>query len=1030
MRFSLNDSRNNLATYQQLLLAVVFALTLSTRSIAEEAPAPTDVEGLRFFAEQVEPLLKAKCFGCHSHASGEMEGGLTLDSRSGWRKGGDRGSAIVPGKPEESLLIKAVLRGDSTFQMPPDEKLSAAEIEILTEWIKRGAPDPRKTKPDLEQVSDPTDWWSLRPLRRPAVPKIATGNRETGNAIDAFIQRRHLEKEISSAPRADRRTLIRRAYFDLHGLPPTPEAVEAFVADPDPLAFEKLVDGLLASDRYGERWARHWLDTVHFADSHGCEHDVFRPNAWRYRDYVVASFNRDTTWGRFIREQLAADRFYPDEPQLTAALGFIAAGPLELSRAGTAPVTFDYLDRDDMVAQTMAAFASTTANCARCHDHKFDPVSQEDYYSLQAVFAGVGKGAVAFDVDPEVGRQRRQLNTLMAATKNDDRSTLLSKEHADVVAEWEEAFGHEPASWIPLAPSEFLSSDGSTLKGLEDGSILASGVRPEKDTYTITAPLSLSKLAALRLAVLSDDSLPMKGPGRQDNGNLHLSEVEAFVVDGDSTVRRPLKFHQAIADFDQSGWTISHALDGNVATAWGIHPKVGQSHYAVFELEDPLKLKPSSQIVVVLKQLHGRGHLIGRARLFVTDSSGATANVLPDSVLAAVKVPRAQRSEEQQAGIAAHALRIYAEKQLASLPAPASVYAVSSGYSHAKKLASPMAPKIVHVLRRGDIDQPGAVASPGALSAIIYLAGRFDLPDPNDEAARRSALADWLASQDNPLTWRSVVNRTWSYHFGRGLCDTPNDFGRMGGTPSHPELLDWLAVWFRDDAKGSLKKLHRLILLSSTWQRASAMPDSTGVTSDARGDQTVDAQSIDSEDRLLWRMIRRRLDAESFRDSVLQISDRIDLTMGGPGIQQFTQSKGAQLSPKLDYDAFDWNDPSAGRRSIYRAVWRGFPDPFMESLDFPDLGLLSPKRGESVSALQALSVFNNDFVLHHSQVLAKSLEATQTAIDDQIAQACRLIYLREPRDAEHALLVAYAQKYGLAATCRVLLNSNEFLFVE
>lgn len=1029
MRFSLNDYRSNVATYQQLALAVVFALSLPIGIFATEPAAPNDDTGLRFFAERVKPILKSKCFGCHSHASGEMEGGLTLDSRSGWAEGGERGPAIVPGKPEQSLLIKAVLRGDSNFQMPPDEKLSAAEIEILTEWIKRGAPDPRKTKPQPNQAIDPTDWWSLRPLLRPVVPNVATLHGETDNAIDAFVQRRLLDEEITPAPRADRRTLIRRAYLDLHGLPPTPEAVEAFVADPDPLAFEKLVDELLASDRYGERWARHWLDTVHFADSHGCEHDVFRPNAWRYRDYVISSFNRDTPWERFIREQLAADRFFPDEPQLTAALGFIAAGPLELSRAGTAPVTFDYLDRDDMVAQTMAAFTSTTANCARCHNHKFDPISQEDYYSLQAVFAGVGKGAVEFDVDPQVARERVRFSELLAATKSGDQSTLLAEEHVAIVAKWEEEFGHQPAAWLPLMPTEFRSSDGSTLKLLPDNSVLASGVQPEKDTYTITAPSSVTKLTALRLDVLADDSLPLKGPGRQDNGNLHLSEFEAFVVEDGSTERTPLKIKNATADWDQSGWTISHALDGNVATAWGIYPKVGASHYAVFELVEPVTLKLSSQLVVVLKQLHG-GHLIGRAKLYATSAPGATANVLPDSVLAAIKTARDQRSDEQRAAIAAHALQIHARKQLASLPGQASVYGVSSSYSHAKKQASPMTPKVVHVLQRGNIDKPGAVAVPGALSAIASLPGRFDLADPIDEASRRAALAEWLASRDNPLTWRSIVNRTWAYHFGRGLCDTPNDFGRMGGTPSHPELLDWLAVWFRDEAKGSLKKLHRLILLSSTWQRASSMPASSEEAPGIRSNQTSNAQLVDAENRLLWRMNRRRLDAESYRDSILQISGRIDLTMGGPGIQQFTQSKGAQATPKLDYDAFDWDNPSAARRSIYRVVWRGIADPFMESLDFPDLGLLSPKRGESVSALQALSVFNNDFVLHHSQALAKSLESAQTTVDDQVAQAIRLIYLREAGNREIALLVSYAQKYGLAATCRVLLNSNEFLFVE
>jgi len=1020
---------NNLIRFPQLATVVVIVLALSVSGFSQE-PSAEDADGLRIFSARIEPLLRSKCFGCHSHSSGEMEGGLTLDSRGGWSEGGDRGPAIVPGQPEKSLLIQAVLRADSNFQMPPDEKLSTSEVKLLTEWVKRGAPDPRTTKPAPQVVSDPTDWWSLRPLQRPVVPQVNLQNGETSNAIDAFVQQRLQDKRVSHAPRADRRTLIRRVYFDLHGLPPTPEAVAAFIADPDPLAYEKLVDRLLDSERYGERWARHWLDTVHFADSHGCEHDVFRPNAWRYRDYVIASFNRDTSWARFIREQLAADRFYPDEPQLTAALGFIAAGPLELSRAGTAPVTFDYLDRDDMVTQTMAAFVSTTANCARCHSHKFDPISQEDYYSLQAVFAGVGKGAVEFDADPAVGRERRRLNSLLAATQSDDRATLLATEHADVITRWEEEFGKQPAVWIPLSPGEFLSSDGSTLNLLEDGSILASGVRPEKDTYTITAPVSLTKLTALRLDVLSDDSLPLKGPGRQDNGNLHLSEIEAFVVDADSTERRPLKIRQATADWDQAGWTISHALDANPATAWGIYPKVGIAHYAVFELDEPSSLKPSSQIVVVLKQLHGGGHLIGRVKLYATDAAGASAKVLPDSVLAAVKVQRDQRSEEQQAAIAAHALRIHAETQLASLPAQASVYAVSTSYSRAAKQASPIVPRMVHVLRRGNIDQPGAVAAPGALSAIASIAGRFELADLNDEASRRAALADWLASPDNPLTWRSIVNRTWSYHFGRGLCDTPNDFGRMGGIPSHPELLDWLAVWFRDDAQGSLKQLHRLILLSSAWQRASAVPESNGLTSGIRSDQLADASTIDSENRLLWRMNRRRLDAECFRDAVLQISGRIDLTMGGPGIQQFTQSKGAQATPKLDYDAFDWNDPIAARRSIYRVVWRGIADPFMESLDFPDLGLLSPKRGESVSALQALSVFNNDFVLHHSQVMAKLLESTKTTIDDQVVQACRLVYLREPREEERVLLVEYAQKYGLAAMCRVLLNSNEFLFVE
>ena len=1004
-----------LTTCRLIALAISIALVTFTSAVANETAM--DIEGERFFAEKIEPLLKKHCFECHSHAAGEMEGGLTLDSRTGWSEGGERGPAIVPGKPAESLLIKAIRRGDAKLQMPPDEKLPDGTVELFVEWVKRGAPDPR-TKLANNDKGDPLDWWSLRRLKRPAVPKSSNGNAKDGNQIDAFVQQRLLTEGLTPVARVDRRTLIRRLYFDLHGLPPTPEAVAAFVADPDPLAYAKLVDRLLDSPRYGERWARHWLDTVHFADSHGCEHDVFRPNAWRYRDYVIDSFNRDTPWARFIREQLAADRFYPDENHLTAALGFIAAGPLELSRAGTAPVTFDYLDRDDMVTQTMAAFASSTANCARCHDHKFDPITQEDYYALQAVFAGVGKGDIEFDEDPIVAEQRRRWSELLAKTISDDKSKRFEPSYDGVVAQWEKEFGKKPAAWELLSPKTFVSAGGATLKQLNDNSLLASGARPEKDTYTITSPTSLTKLTAIRLDVLADDSLPMKGPGRQDNGNLHLSEFEAYVLDAGATEPTRLKIRAAKADWNQSGWTISHALDGNVGTAWGIYPKVGQSHHAVFELDQSLALKPSSQIVVVLKQLHGGGHLIGRPRLHATDSAAATAEVLPELVQAAVKVPRDQRSDEQQAAIAAYALRLHAEKQLAALPPRRTVYAVSSSYSHGKKLGNPMKPKVVHVLKRGNFFKPGEVAAPGALSAINGLAGRFELKDWNDEASRRAALADWLAARDNPLTWRSVVNRVWSFHFGRGLCDTPNDFGRMGGKPSHPELLDWLAVWFRDDAKGSLKQLHRLILLSSTYQQQSRAASSKIV------------QSMDADNRLLWRMNRRPLDAESFRDAVLQISSRIDLTMGGPGIQQFTQSKGAQLTPKLDYDAFDWNHRAAARRSIYRVVWRGIADPFMESLDFPDLGLLAPKRGFSVSALQALTVYNNDFVLHHSQILAEKLKASHETLADQVTQACRLIYLREPSKEEVTILVDYAKQHGLAATCRVLLNSNEFVFVE
>ncbi len=417
-------------------------------------------------------------------------------------------------------------------------------------------------------------------------------------------------------------------------------------------------------------------------------------------------------WPRFIREQLAADQFFPEQTHLTAALGFIAAGPLELSRAGTAPVTFDYLDRDDMVTQTMAAFASTTANCARCHDHKFDPITQEDYYSLQAVFAGIGKGDVEFDVDPAVASDRRRWSELLAAVKRDEPSVIHDAKLAGIAAEWEANFASVSATWEPLVLSTFLSSGGATLTRLDDNSIIASDVRPDQDTYTLTSATSLTTLTAIRLDVLADESLPMKGPGRQDNGNLHLTEFEAFVFDPEAEKPTRLKIRKAIADWDQAGWTIAHAIDGDLKTAWGIFPKVGESHHAVFELEKPLQLKPSSQIVVVLKQLHGGGHLIGRLKLYATDADGAAAEVVPESVGSALKVPRDQRSQSNKQRSPLTRYNCMPNSNLPRCRHRRPCTRCRAATRTQTSWISPMTPKVVHVLAPRRHPQPGRSPSP------------------------------------------------------------------------------------------------------------------------------------------------------------------------------------------------------------------------------------------------------------------------------------------------------------------------------
>jgi hypothetical protein len=667
----------------------------------------------------------------------------------------------------------------------------------------------------------------------------------------------------------------------------------------------------------------------------------------------------------------------------------------------------------------MATFVSTTANCARCHAHKFDPITQEDYYALQAVFSGVLKGDVPYDSDARIAAERRRLNLLLEASKRNDVTALQSEFSQGLVARWLSERG-EGADWKPVDLRSFISTEGATLTREADGSILAGGPAPQTDIYVLTLTTPLPRITALRLDLFPHDSLPMKGPGRCQNGNLHLSEVVLTVFPPGEKAGKPVPISRASADFNQEGWAVDRALDGDPKTAWGIHPAVGQAHHAVFELAQPLDVPAGASLTLTLKQLHGGSHLIGAFRLSVTDRPAAQAVALPREVEQALNTALPQRTPAQNLTIAGYVVRLAVESELARLPPPASVYAVArsvkipTGNGNSQSASIP-APKVVHLLQRGDISKPRTEVPPGALSALTHLPSRYNDVGPQNEAARRAALADWIAHPDNVLTWRSVVNRVWHYHFGRGLCDTPSDFGRMGGVPSHPELIDWLAVWFRDDAGGSLKKLHYLIVTSHTYRQSS--------------DSRDDAAAIDSDNRLLWRQNRLRLDADSYRDFVLAVSGRIDFTMGGPAIQHFQQSPGAQLTPKLDYAVYDWASPGSARRSIYRYVWRGIPDPLMSALDFPDLGLLAPTRSNSISPLQALALFNNNFVLFHSQSMAEQISERTSDIDQQIVEAVQRAYQRPPSAVELAQFRAYVQQHGLAAFCRLLPNSNEFLFI-
>lgn len=956
------------------------------------------------FAKDVKPIFEASCGKCHG--AKQQKSDFRLDRRESALKGGSIGGAIVPGDSGKSKLIHYVAGLDEELKMPPKgTELSAEQIGILRAWIDQGAQWPNESEGEAEKH------WSLKPLVKPSLPQSGSVN-----PIDAFVRAKLEEKGLEPSAQADKRTLIRRVTLNLAGLPPTPREVEEFLADSSSDAYERLVDRLLASPRYGERWARHWMDVAHYAETHGHDEDKPRPNAWPYRDYLISSLNADKPYARFIEEQVAGDVLFPDDPQALVATAFVAVGPWDQSSMVGIIESEDkkvarYLDRDDMIATTMSTFVSSTVHCARCHDHKFDPISQEDYYALQAVFAGVDRIDRGYDADPKVHAARKRLNSeKQALLAGGMRERLLSAEVRELVAAWEKS-AETPAVWELLEPKEFKSAEGATLTKLADGSILSGGKRPEKDTVTIVGDVEAGTITGIRLEVLTDDSLPHKGPGRQDNGNLHLSEVT--VKAGEIAI--PIR--TAAADFDQEGWSVARAIDAKSETAWGIYPQVGRAHEAVFEFAQPVNGDGGVKLTVTLAQLHGAGHLIGRARLSITESPRpASVLGMPAKIAAILAVPAEKRDAEEKTALARHVLLLEVEDALAKLPAQQQVFSIGSDFEPRGNFQPAGKPRRVEVLRRGDIRQPKGEARPGALACVHGLPARFELKSKDDEGARRAALARWIAHRDNVLTWRSVANRVWHYHFGNGIVETPNDFGAMGGEPSHPELLDWLAVTFRDDYQGSLKKLHRLIVTSQAYRQSCDNRPAYG--------------QVDAQNRLLWRMNRMRLDAEQVRDGILAVSGKLDLTMGGPSVRHFLESKGVHETPNIEYDKFDVDAPGSYRRSVYRFIFRTVPDPFMAALDCPDASQLTPKREVSGTALGALAMMNDRFVIRQSQHIAERLAKAEDEPAKQIQMLYQLALGRDATADEIREMAGYAAKHGMANACRMMLNSNEFMFVD
>src|SRR5262247_2530602 len=822
------------------------------------ASARLPQESAQELSRQAYAILRQNCFGCHG--AGKMSG-LDLRTAESVLAGGDNGKVIEPPDASASRLYQFITH-QAKPTMPPGKKLADAAIEALRRWIEAGSSfDGFEKEAAVEKNDEPAKlierpitteergFWAFQPPRKTNPPRV-TQPGGSANPIDAFLLAKMKAKGLKPSPRADRRTLIRRAYLDLTGLPPGPEEVEAFVKDAAPGAWERLVDRLLASPHYGERWARHWLDLVRYADSGGFEFDVDRPDAWRYRDYVVKAFNDDKPYDQFIHEQLAGDEYAPDSQEAMIATGFLRLG----SEGGGGGERGRQDALDDLITTTSLTFMGLTVGCARCHDHKFDPIPQKDFYRIQAIFAPT-----------------RPVN-------------------------------------YPLVGADMVAANRAETQRIES----------------------------------------LQRPLRKAKDELEAPHLKALVEEAVSR----------LPEYMQIAWRTP-----------------------------PEKRTPGQRLNV--------------QQIKKTLEDDSLSQKLTEKEIVA-RMPAEDKRKHQELVEQIKALDRQKPK-----PYPT---ARAIGESGPK-------PGPTYFLYRGAPDAKGPAVTPGALSVINETDYEFPAPPPNANSSyRRRGLAEWLTSRQNPLTARVMVNRIWQHHFGEGIVRTPSNFGKLGEPPTHPELLDWLAVEFVERG-WSVKQMHRLMMTSQAYQVAS--------------DDIAADVAIDPENRLLWRMPRARLEAEIIRDQILAVAGNLDRTLGGPCVYPHIDPKLFQSSTKRTWPGKPDDDPSTWRRSLYVYSKRSIRYPLFETFDQPNLINSCERRNRSTIAPQALLLMNNNFVINEAQYFSERLR--HEAGDDaraQVERAYRLALGRAPTAFERAKTVEFIRgsPNGLTEFCQAVFNLNEFAY--
>jgi len=974
-----------------VLSCLILSLVCEGRADEVKTQKSTKVD----FQRQIQPLLQTRCVKCHGPR--KQEGRLRLDARSIVLAGGVSGAAVEAGKPDKSLIFQRVTSQDEADRMPLEEPaLSRKEIDLLRRWIAEGANWPAGVGVQVDAL---TKHWAYQ---APAVPKLPAVKTKdwVRNSVDRFVLSRLEKEQLTPSPAAERRRLIRRVYLDLTGLPPAVEEVERFAADPDPQAYEKVVDRLLDSPRYGEKWARSWLDLARYADSNGYQADQYR-NVWPYRDWVIRAINADMPFDQFTIEQLAGDLLPEATIDQKIATGFQRLTTCNVE-AGVDPEENRVNQIIDRVNTMGTVWLGTTVECTQCHNHKYDPFSQRDFYQLFAFFNNTplevaGNGVSYNFVGPKMKlpltedqqQQRQQWEAEVSQLGNEIKR--LQAAQADKLKQWEveqrEALKHAP-QWHVLAPADFHSQGGASHKVLADQSILVSGKRPDKDLYRVTYRTKLAGITGFKLETLTDPSLPGKGPGRFTATKPNFVLYEFTVQAGAGAAARPLPLHGAKADYSQRGWPIAGAIDGNPDTGWAIASQFYKPHEATFLTKTAIGKEGETELTITLDQHYGGCRTIGRLRISAMTGEPSAA-VLPDAIVKILKQPATKRTAKQRKALATHFASLDPKlNQLSKRQKELLNQIENQPQLTTLVMVEQEKPRMNQIFNRGNFKDP----TEKVVAQTPKILHEFSAGLPSN----RLGLARWLTSSENPLTARVTVNRWWAEFFGRGIVTTMEDFGTQGERPSHPLLLDYLARELISHG-WSRKYVHKLIVMSATYCQST------------RVDQKSWQQ--DPSNELLARGPRFRLSAETIRDNALVVSGLMTHKLGGPPVYP-PQPEGiwrhvGRNAPKFVTSV----GPDRFRRGIY-VVWRrSAPYPSFTNFDAPDRAICVVSRSRTNTPLQALTLLNDPAYVEMAQAFSRRIVTHDTQLNDQqrAEYAFQLAVSRKPHVDELAPLLQVVQ---------------------